>query len=59
MGQRAKEDEAPPVCCSQDILIGAGKLVDTHTVKYSLPGGQPVYTGHVSMAGTSCQELSS
>ena len=22
----------------QDILIGAGKLVDNHTVKYSLPG---------------------
>ncbi len=23
---------------TQDILIGAGKLVDNHTVKYSLPG---------------------
>ena len=28
--------ESSPV--SQDILKGSGKLVDSHTVKYSLPG---------------------
>jgi len=25
-------------CCAQDILIGAAKFVDNHTVKYGLPG---------------------
>jgi pyruvate/2-oxoglutarate dehydrogenase complex dihydrolipoamide dehydrogenase (E3) component len=25
-------------CCLQDILIGQAKFVDSHTVKYGLPG---------------------